>query len=59
MLKKIDAYRDELICREKMMEIFQGWNAYAKWANAYRLRKSVLSEINKIDILKPDNIYKS
>jgi len=55
MLKKIDIYKDELICREKMMEIFQGWNAYAKWANAYGLRKCVVSKINIINL---DNTYK-
>ena len=59
MLKKIDAYKENLVCREKMMEIFQGWNAYAKWANTYKLRKSILSKINKSHILHLDNIYKS
>ncbi len=55
MLKKIDTYRDKLVSKEKMMEIFQGWNAYAKWANAFKLRKSILSKINKIHILNLDN----
>ncbi|MBU2576728.1 MAG: reverse transcriptase/maturase family protein [Nanoarchaeota archaeon] len=55
MLKKIDTYRDKLVSKEKMMEIFQGWNAYAKWANTYNLRKSVLSKINKINKLNLDN----
>ena len=55
MLKKIDTYGDKLVSKEKMMEIFQGWNAYAKWANAFKLRKSILSKINKIHILNLDN----
>jgi len=29
------------ISKEKMFEIFQGWNAYAKWANTYNLRKKL------------------
>ena len=24
---------------EKLIEIYQGWQAYAKWANTYKLRK--------------------
>jgi len=50
MLNKIDNYQENLISTEKMMEIFQGWNAYAKWANTYNLRKDVLARINKIYI---------
>ena len=55
MLKKIEDYGDGIIFREKMMEIFQGWNSYAKWANTYKLRKSILSKINKTHILNLDN----
>lgn len=32
----------------KLMNRFEGWNAYSKWANTYKLRKSVLKEIAKI-----------
>ena len=55
ILKKINDYKNNLICKEKMMEIFQGWNAYAKWAKTYKLRKSILSKINKTHILHLDN----
>jgi len=30
-----------------MLESFQGWNAYAKWANGYNLRRSLVKEIYK------------
>jgi len=39
MEKKIDLFSNDWICKEKMSEIFKGWNAYAKWANSYGLRK--------------------
>ena len=32
----------------KLMEIYQGWQAYAKWANSFNLRKRILKEIHKI-----------
>ena len=30
-------------------EIFQGWNAYAKWANSYKLRKQTYKILNLIN----------
>lgn len=30
------------------MEIFQGWNAYAKWANTLGLRRKVVKRIYSI-----------
>jgi len=48
MIKKIGDYNEGLILDGEMMEIFQGWNSYAKWANTYKLRKCVLSKLNKI-----------
>ena len=29
-----------IISEQKLLESVQGWNAYAKWANSYRLRKT-------------------
>ena len=29
---------------EKLEQIFQGWQAYAKWANTYKLRKKIFSQ---------------
>ena len=53
MMKKISNYNEYLILDEKMMEIFQGWNSYAKWANTYRLRQYVLSKLNKKRYTQP------
>src|SRR3989344_3781491 len=37
IIAKVDKYKKGKISKEKMLEIFQGWNAYAKWADSYRL----------------------
>lgn len=47
MERKIKEYQRGLVCKDKIREIFQGWQAYAKWADSYRLRKS-LSPIIKM-----------
>ena len=44
--KKLLFYKRQ-ISEEKMAEIFQGWNAYAKWANAFGIREKIYSEIIK------------
>ena len=33
------------ISKEKLLEIFQGWNAYTKWADSFGLRKEVVKKI--------------
>jgi len=45
ILAKIGKYKKREITKEKMLEIFQGWNAYAKWANSFNLRKEVVKKI--------------
>jgi len=47
MRNKIEDYHKEEISKEKMLEIFQGWNAYTKWADSFKLRKRVVREIYK------------
>ena len=42
---KIGKFSEDEIPREKMAEIFQGWNAYAKWADAFNLREKIFLEI--------------
>lgn len=48
-IRKIDAkildYNEGKISKEKILEIFQGWNAYAKWANSFKLRRSIVKGI--------------
>src|SRR3989344_4911766 len=39
--------KGEKSCRE-MMESFQGWQAYAKWANSLKLRRKMAKEIYNI-----------
>ena len=46
ILTKIEEYKNDIISKEKMIEIFQGWQAYAKWANTYKLRKEIIKDIN-------------
>jgi len=41
IINKIRNYKKGNITEEKMLEIFQGWNAHAKWANSYKLRKRI------------------
>ncbi len=45
MLVKIENYKKGNIPEEKLLEIFQGWNAYAKWANSFKLRKNIIKKI--------------
>jgi len=46
LLDKINLFNKGIINDEKFSEILQGWNAYAKWANTYNLRKKLIKEIN-------------
>jgi RNA-directed DNA polymerase len=45
MMSKIELHKKELIIKEKLLESFNGWNAYAKWADSYGLRKIVVGKI--------------
>jgi len=46
IFSKIIEYKNGKISKEKMLESFQGWNAYAKWANSFKLRRRIVSKIN-------------
>ena len=48
MLMKVKNYKKGKIPREKLLESFQGWKAYTKWADTYRLRKQILININNL-----------
>ncbi len=48
MERKISKFTDKEISKDKMAEIFQGWNAYAKWADSFNLRLNILGEIVKV-----------
>jgi len=45
MLSVVSRYKNGEISKEKLLESFQGWNAYAKWANSYNLRREVVRKI--------------
>ena len=45
ILYKIKKYKQGEIPKEKILECFQGWNAYAKWANTLKLRRKVVKMI--------------
>lgn len=47
MLFKIEKYKREELTKEKIMESFQGWNAYAKWADSYGLRTETIRKFTK------------
>ena len=42
---KIKDYKKEMLTKEKVIESFQGWNAYAMWANSFKLRREVVKKI--------------
>ena len=45
ILHKIKEYKEKELDKEKLLESFQGWNAYAKWANCYKLKKEIAKRI--------------
>ena len=45
MLLVVENYRCRQISKEKVLESFQGWNAYAKWADTLILRRGVVKKI--------------
>ena len=49
---KVRSFELQKISCKEMLEIFQGWNAYAKWANCYELRRRVNSKIHKVRFSK-------
>jgi len=46
--QKIEQFNEEILNEEKLKEIFQGWLAYAKWANSYNLRKRLENFISSV-----------
>lgn len=45
MKHKIKLFNEGRISYEKLVEIFQGWLAYAKWTNSGKLTKKILKGI--------------
>ena len=45
MFSRIEQYRNHEISCNKLLESYQGWQAYAMWANTYKLRKSLYQKL--------------
>ncbi len=45
MFVRVKDYKQGKIPKEKILESFQGWNAYAKWANSLGVRREVVKRI--------------
>ena len=45
IFSKINKYKKDKITKKEILDIFQGWNAYAKWANSYKLRRKIVKKI--------------
>ena len=43
--RKNDFYRDRIISFSSIKDSYQGWQAYAKWGNTYKLREQIKKEI--------------
>ena len=52
MFRRVEEYKENKITKEKLLEIFQGWNAYAKWANSFKLRKQIVRKIYERNLPK-------
>ncbi len=46
MSRKIKLFNEGQINYKKFFEVFQGWNAYANWADSYKLTDKIIKEIN-------------
>lgn len=49
MIRKIRMFKDGKMDFRPLMESYQGWQAYARWANTYRLRKNLARTL--VDII--------
>jgi retron-type reverse transcriptase len=47
MFYKVENYKKGMISKEDILKSFQGWNAYAKWADSFRLRNTIKLQINQ------------
>lgn len=52
MIAKLEDYKNGEISKEKILESFQGWNAYSIWANSYKLQREIASKILRNEHIK-------
>ncbi len=48
MQRRIQAFLEEEISYQELMESYQGWQAYVKWSSSLNLRRNLLKEIQKV-----------
>ncbi len=48
MFFKIDKYKTGCLSKLKLLESYQGWQAYAKWVNTNKLRKDLTDYLKDI-----------
>ena len=48
MKRKIELFKNGIIDFKTLTESYQGWQAYAKWANTYKLRRKIKMEIIEV-----------
>ena len=48
IIDKINLYCEGRLPYSKLLEILQGWDAYAKWANSFKLRDYVTNKISAL-----------
>ncbi|HRZ85715.1 MAG TPA: reverse transcriptase domain-containing protein [Candidatus Paceibacterota bacterium] len=48
MINKVSLFKNSEISKEKILESFQGWQAYAKWADSYKLINCLRLKINNV-----------
>ncbi|MFA5060830.1 MAG: reverse transcriptase/maturase family protein [Candidatus Pacearchaeota archaeon] len=53
ILAKIKGCKDGKISKDKLLESFNGWNAYARWADSFKLRKEIIKLVYSADAAKP------
>jgi len=47
MIRKKELYKNCEISERKFFESLEGWQAYARWANTFNLRKRLLEDLSK------------
>ncbi|MEK6889306.1 MAG: RNA-directed DNA polymerase [Nanoarchaeota archaeon] len=52
IFSKINMFDNGKVNYSNITESFQGWNAYAKWANTFKLRRNIVKEIARIKSIK-------
>src|SRR3989344_2514821 len=45
MRKRVSAYKEREICFGQLFNSFKGWQAYAKWANTYKIQENFKRQI--------------